>query len=167
MTGPRTTAETLVELEALRQLKARYCLFLDSHSYTDLRRQFTADAVVRGTNTPFARAGSERTLSADEFIDNVQSEHRDHALRFHTLHIPLMSVPSPDQGFALWPFSTFSLRGYYDEEYRREAGVWKICAMHLIVIVPHDLERLEREAARFSEVAADLAAVAGRWGQVQ
>ena len=34
-------------------------------------------------------------------------------------------------------------------------------------ILSERLKRLEREAARFSEVAADLAAVAGRWGQVR
>jgi hypothetical protein len=152
----------LLDIEEIRQLKARYILFLDGHRYTDLRALFTDDVQFRAVGgSPMPQFEGRPFLTLDEWLEAVRTE-RDGKLRFHLVHTPLIELTSDATAHALWPFSSSALRGYYDEEYRREADRWKISSVFTKMIIPHDVTRLEPEAAASSRVEV-IAELGERW----
>jgi SnoaL-like domain len=157
----------LAAREAIREVKARYCLMMDSHCYDRLRSLFTSGATVRVSNISFSLGRPEdEPMPVEAFIAGVASQSSvrgDAGLRFHIVHTPLISVDSPTSARALWPFSSSAIRGHYEEEYRLVGRQWRIHFMSIGVIIADDEARLARESSGYLAVADRLRDLAARW----
>ncbi len=78
---PMTEAD-LVEIEAIKQLKARYCRLLDTKDWSAWRTLFADDFVSDTT-----QAGGKRIEGADEFVAFTRKSLRDQAT-VHQVHAP-------------------------------------------------------------------------------
>lgn len=126
------------DIEAIHQLKARYFRYLDTKRWAELRRQFTDDARFGGTNTPFS--------GADEFVAKTSARLQP-AITVHQGHMPEILLTSDHAARGIWAMFDWvefptpipegrgkGWRGYigyghYEEEYRKEHGVWRISYM--------------------------------------
>ncbi|KUR76658.1 nuclear transport factor 2 family protein [Novosphingobium sp. Fuku2-ISO-50] len=134
--------QTLLAIEDIRAVKARYCRCLDTKDWDGFARLFTDDAVMdvrEDTGNP-PISGIPAIIAQVRFAV-------DHAATSHQVHTPEIALDSPDTAHAVWamqdrvvwqqgqsPVSGIaSITGYgqYHESYRREGGVWKIAALRL------------------------------------
>jgi hypothetical protein len=140
-----TSVEELVEIEAIKQLKARYFRFLDTKQWEAMRGLFTDDAYIEGAR-PYE--------SVDDFIE--ARPFLDRATTTHHGHMPEIVFQTPTTARGIWamfdrvefpePFAEVDFRGvdnrdrrvrgftgtgHYEEEYRKEAGIWKISWLRL------------------------------------
>jgi hypothetical protein len=117
------------ELEALRQLKARYCRLLDTKDWAAWRELF-ADDFVSDT----AEAGGKRIEGADAFVAFVR---RTIAARVtvHQVHAPELELTAPGAARGVWaledlirfaPGLGFRGYGHYHETYEKSAGQWRL-----------------------------------------
>lgn len=132
--------QELRDIEAIKQLKARYFRYMDTKRWADMRRQFTDDARFDGTNV---------TTSVDAFIAALAERHRD-AVTVHHGHMPEIALTGADTARGIWAmydwvehekpiapggraagYLGFIGFGHYEEEYRREGGAWKISFLRL------------------------------------
>jgi hypothetical protein len=132
-----TAAEQLLEIEAIKKLKARYFRLVDTKQWDEWRRLFAEDAVFHGA-VEGARGGP------DPFVDYTRS-HLEQAVTVHHGHMPEIELTSADTARGVWAMvdyvefpsdgTTDALlqRGYghYEEEYRKIAGEWKISSWRL------------------------------------
>lgn len=122
-------ATTLCELEAIKQLKARYCRYLDTKRWDDWRRLFTDDFV-----SDTSQAGGKRISGADDFVAFVR-----HALdkqpTVHQVHAPEITLTSPTTATGVWaledvvrlaPGVNLNGYGHYHETYVKVDGRWLI-----------------------------------------
>jgi len=131
--------ETLIAIEEIKQLKARYFRYVDTKEWELLRTVFTHDCtfgfegVVPGDVSGYA--------SVDDFInglkdilDNVTSVHHGHTpeirLRDHTSATGIWAMTDLLQRPLGHPLSSFTGYGHYHEEYRKE-GEWRIASVYL------------------------------------
>jgi hypothetical protein len=130
--------ERLVAIEAIRHLKARYCLACDGHDWAGYRSLFTDDARIVG-DLPVEGAVEAPSYGADEWTSAVA---RTLLMKsFHTLHQSMIEISGPTSARGLWAYTQRGFGqtgGYYVEEYRKEADDWKISAMRIVAIHPHD-----------------------------
>lgn len=128
------------EIDAIKQLKARYFRFMDTKRWGDLRRQFTDDARFDGTNKP--------VTGPDEFVA-WNSVRLGPATTVHQGHMPEIMLTSEQTAKGIWamfdwvefptPIASGRGKGYrgfigyghYEETYRKEAGIWKISFLRL------------------------------------
>jgi hypothetical protein len=136
-------SERLLEIEAIKRLKARYFRLLDTKQWGEWRLQFCDDCVFEGTSAKFA--------DADEFVDGVS---RNHAVTrtVHHGHMPEIELLSASTARGIWsmmdyvswpkdsPLSRSSVHegmwgflgyGYYQEEYRKVSDGWRISHLRL------------------------------------
>ena len=122
-------AAALLEIEAIKQLKARYCRFLDTKDWDSWRSLFTDDF-----RSDTAQAGGKVIVGADEF---VAFTHRSLGARatVHQVHAPEIELLSPTAARAVWALEDVvrlapgvNLRGYghYRETYAKRDGRWLI-----------------------------------------
>ncbi|AWB33162.1 nuclear transport factor 2 family protein [Orrella marina] len=127
---------------AIHQLKARYCRYVDTKQWAQLRTLFTDDARFEGFGS--APDGS----SADQFVAGV-SKRLETAISVHHCHMPELAFNGEGQAKGIWAMQDFLqwpspivLReapdavgftgyGHYEEAYRRENDQWLICFMRL------------------------------------
>lgn len=131
MTG---TLDILLNLEELRQLKARYCRYVDTKQWGAWRSIFTEDVEFDGLSAPFS--------SLDEFI-SVQQERLADAVSVHHCHTAELEIIGERSATGIWAMSDyveypwederrgFIGYGFYEEEYRREGGLWKISRLRM------------------------------------
>lgn len=128
------------EIDAIKQLKARYFRYMDTKRWSDLRRQFTDDARFDGTNKPVP--------GPDEFVA-WNTVRLGPAITVHQGHMPEILLTSLSTAKGIWSmfdwvefeqpiesgrgkgYRGFTGYGHYEEEYRKEAGVWKIAFLRL------------------------------------
>lgn len=131
--------ERLLDLEAIKQLKARYFLYVDTKQWDSWRELFTEDVVVEGTRQPVGAA-------RDAFVDGVRSA-LEGVQTCHHGHMPIIELTGPNTARGVWamfddlrfpPGHQWSdgyprLLGYghYEEEYRKDGGAWRISFMRL------------------------------------
>src|SRR5690242_7204267 len=82
--------ETLVELEALRLLKARYFRCVDTKAWADYAELFEADVKVEIPNDGDGYAWSDR----ETFIDNT-AKSLEGVVTVHHGHMPELELTSP------------------------------------------------------------------------
>ena len=120
-------ATTLREIEAIKQLKARYCRLLDTKDWQAWRRLF-ADDFVSDTSP----AGGKVITGADEFVAFTRRSLRNQPT-VHQVHAPEIELTSPTTARGVWALEDVvrfglgvNLRGYghYTETYAKIDGVW-------------------------------------------
>ncbi|MFQ3894818.1 nuclear transport factor 2 family protein [Sphingobium sp. R-7] len=132
--------ETLIAIEAIKVVKAKYFRYVDTRDWDGLRSIFAADAQL---DVPEAGTGvRDIEQSLKIFADVLEG-----AVSVHFGHMPEIEITSPTTARAIWPmddriyWSTekasalgyAKLRGFghYHETYTRIDGAWRIQTMRL------------------------------------
>lgn len=127
MTDDSTSA--LVEIEQIKQLKARYCRLLDTKDWTAWRALFTDDFL-----SDTAESGGKVIEGADHFVAFTRKSLRDQAT-VHQVHAPEIELTSATTARGVWALEDVvrfgpgvNLRGYghYHETYEKVDGNWFI-----------------------------------------
>jgi hypothetical protein len=121
----------LVELELLKQLKARYCRLLDAKDWAAWRQLF-ADDFVSDTS----QAGGKVIHGADEFVAFTRNSLKKQSQpTAHQVHAPELELTSQSTAKGIWALEDvvrlapgINLRGYghYHETYEKVDGHWLI-----------------------------------------
>jgi hypothetical protein len=121
---------SLVEIEAIKQLKARYCRFLDTKDWQAWRGLFADDF-----HSDTASAGGTVIEGADEFVAFTRKALRKRShVTAHQVHAPEIELTSDTTARGIWALEDVvrllpgvNLRGYghYHETYIKVDGQWK------------------------------------------
>ncbi len=132
----------LADIEAIRQLKARYFRLMDQKRWDEMRQVFTADVEVR---TPDDTGDDSPIRGNDAFVDMLVSMIGE-VITVHHGHMSEITFDSDNGDVAsgvwsmedhLWWPPQCGLghmwgSGWYEETYRRcEDGEWRIASMYL------------------------------------
>lgn len=134
--------QTLLTIEQIRAVKARYCRMLDTKDWEGFARLFTTDAVMDVRED----TGNDRIAGLAAIVAQVRFA-VDHAATSHQVHSGEITLTGPDTATGVWAMQDrvvwqagkspvpgiASITGYgqYHESYRCEAGEWKIAALRL------------------------------------
>jgi hypothetical protein len=125
------------DLEAIRQLKARYFRFMDTKRWDELAQLFTADADIDMT-----AEGSTHTTTVADFMTMLRSAIEE-VVTVHHGHMPEIELTSPDTATGVWamedhlwwpegsPIRHLHGYGHYHDGYRRTDDGWRIASMRL------------------------------------
>lgn len=123
--------DTLQDIEALKQLKARYCRLLDAKDWTAWRDLFTDDFV-----SDTSESGGKLIAGADAFVAFVRGTlGTPQRKTVHQVHAPELALTSDTTAHGIWALEDLvrlatglNLRGYghYHETYEKIAGEWRI-----------------------------------------
>ncbi|MCV7370152.1 DUF4440 domain-containing protein [Mycolicibacterium duvalii] len=122
------------DIEAIKQLKARYCRLLDTKQWSQWRTLFVDD--FRSDTSP---AGGKLIVGADEFVAFTRHSLGDRAT-VHQVHAPEIEVTSATTARAVWALEDVvrlapgvNLRGYghYHETYEKRDGRWQFTSSTL------------------------------------
>lgn len=126
-----TDTTTLLEIEAIKRLKARYCRLLDGKDWQAWRQLFTDDFVSDTSN-----AGGKVIEGADEFVAFTRRNLRKPSqVTAHQVHAPEIELTSATTANGVWALEDVvrlapgvNLRGYghYHETYVKIDGQWLI-----------------------------------------
>jgi len=128
------TEADLVEIEAIKQLKACYCRLLDTKDWTAWRELF-ADDFVSDTSP----SGGKVIHGADEFVAFTRKSLRDQPT-VHQVHAPEIELTSATTARGVWALEDvvrfgpgLNLRGYghYHETYAKLDGRWRFTSSTL------------------------------------
>lgn len=130
----------LLDIEAIKQVKGKYTLYMDTKEWDAWRELFTPDLVVEGTLQP-------PDATRDAFVDGVRAL-LEGVQSCHQVHSPIIEFTAPNSARVVWSmfddlrFPEGHARsdgyprrlgyGHYEEEYRRDDGQWRICFMRLV-----------------------------------
>src|ERR1700742_3514581 len=125
-------ATALLEIEAIKQLKARYCRLLDTKDWQGWRRLFTDDFL-----SDTSQAGGKVIRGADEFVAFTRKGVGDRATA-HQVHAPEIELASTARGIwaledvvRLAPGVNLRAYGHYHETYEKADGQWRITSSRL------------------------------------
>ncbi|WNG89477.1 nuclear transport factor 2 family protein [Mycobacterium sp. ITM-2016-00317] len=154
----------LAEIEAVKQLKARYCRYLDTKEWDGWRSLFADDL-----HSDTSRAGGKVIVGADEFVAFTRKSLGDRAT-VHQVHAPEIELTSPTTARAVWALEDvvrlgpgINLRGYghYRETYQKIDGRWLITASTLtrlredifnVAVSVYVSDRMKRAAGRIGRL---------------
>ena len=121
------------DIEAIKQLKARYFRTMDTQDWAAMREVFTDDVVVDSTES-----GGEVMSGADAFVTFLQGAIGE-ALTVHHGHMPEIELTSSTSATGIWALQDLirwpdgtELTGYghYHETYEKVGGevdgAWRI-----------------------------------------
>ena len=117
------------DLEAIKQLKARYFRTMDSKDWAAMRAVFTDDVVMDTTG-----AGGRLVTGADEFMAGLQ-EVLAGATTVHHGHMPEIELTSATTATGIWALHDIVIwptgmrldgYGHYHETYEKADEVWRI-----------------------------------------
>jgi hypothetical protein len=148
--------QRLLDIEAIKQLKARYCLLLDAQEWDQLRTLFT--------DKLRAEVGSGNYDTADAFVDRLRANLTGES-HVHYAYMPIIELAGPGEARGLWAFSNRGALGHYQEEYTKRDGGWKISAIKMTWIYPPNEELLRTRKGAFPEVADHWHQVAAGWSK--
>ncbi len=129
-------------ISAIGVLKARYCRFIDTKQWDALRNLFVPDARFEGLGS------APQGATLDRFISGI-SERFALATSVHHCHMPDIVLLDENTArgtwammdYVQWPQGVhvaevpghpgFFGYGYYEEEYSRRDGSWKIAVLRL------------------------------------
>jgi len=125
--------KVLEDIEAIRQLKARYWRFIDNKLWDDLAGCFAEDVVLTvpsGTEEDIKIEGRTALLG---FLKEVLGES---VLTTHQGHQSEIEITNETTAKGIWVLRDYNVdsqankiydgRGYYEEAYIKENGEWKI-----------------------------------------
>ena len=131
------------DLEAIRQLKARYCRFLDAKDVESWRGVFTTDVVVKLDMAVSTGGADPMTAPAVEGVDNfvpMVMGSLENAATMHHCHTPEITLTSPTTATGIWAMEDLLVfadghelhgAGHYHETYEKLDGIWRIKTLHL------------------------------------
>lgn len=133
---PATLGSTveLTEIEAIKQLKARYCRLLDTKQWDAWRTLFTDDFI-----SDTAESGGKVIAGADHFVAFTRKSLRSQPT-VHQVHAPEIELTSATTADGVWALEDVvrfgpgvNLRGYghYTETYEKVDGRWLISSSKL------------------------------------
>jgi uncharacterized protein (TIGR02246 family) len=117
------------DLEAIKQLKARYFRTMDQKDWDGMRRVFCDDVVMDTT-----ASGGGVVTGADTFIEFLRKAIAD-VITVHHGHMPEITLISPTTATGIWAMEDMlrwpdgrELHGYghYAETYEKQGGAWRI-----------------------------------------
>ncbi|OBG60489.1 MULTISPECIES: nuclear transport factor 2 family protein [unclassified Mycobacterium] len=124
-------AATLLDIESIKQLKARYCRYLDNKDWAAWRTVFTDDFV-----SDTAEAGGKVIEGADEFVSFTRKAlGRPAQATAHQVHAPEITLTSATTARGVWAVQdvvrfgagvTLVGYGHYHETYENVDGQWFI-----------------------------------------
>jgi uncharacterized protein (TIGR02246 family) len=135
------------DVEAIRQLKARYFRTMDTKQWDEMRLVFADDVIMDTT-----ASGGGVVTGAEEFTEFLRETLSD-VVTVHHGHMPEIEVTSPTtatgtwalQDLLVWPDGT-RLEGYghYHETYEKIEDDWRIASstltrLHMDVIAAEDV----------------------------
>jgi hypothetical protein len=157
--------EDLVEIEAIRQLKVRYCLGLDSKDWTLYRSCFAAGARLGG-GVPGSDSREPQLVGPDEWVAIVAATIGT-VKTLHTVHGSIVEIIGPDHARGLWQYTQRGwgrTGGYYTEQYVKENGAWKIASMLITPIFANaGDDPTECSPGSFDEIAAVWPPLSSPW----
>ena len=123
----------LVEIEHIKQLKARYFRFMDTKDWDRWGEVFTDSATLQYGPDP------GEVFEGKTAIVNGLSDILKDSVTVHHGHMPEIEIIGPTTATGVWAMEDFvdmpelSLKGYghYEEEYIKENGQWKIAKLRL------------------------------------
>jgi len=127
-------AASLLEIEAIKQLKARYCRYLDTKDWQMWRGIFIDDFL-----SDTSQAGGTVIRGADEFVAFTRRGVGERATA-HQVHAPEIELTSATTARGIWALEDVvrlapgvNLRGYghYHETYEKVDGQWRITSSKL------------------------------------
>jgi len=117
------------DVEAIKQLKARYFRTMDTKDWPGMRAVFTDDVVMDTTSS-----GGGVISGADEFLAFLEPTLRD-VVTVHHGHMPEIALTSPTTATGIWSMEDMlrwldgtEMHGYghYHETYEKTDGGWRI-----------------------------------------
>ena len=118
------------DIEAIKQLKGRYCRLMDTKDWDGYRRVFTDDVTMDTTD-----AGGNVITGADDFVEFLVGVIGD-AVTVHQCHTPEIGVSfAKKSATGIWAMEDMlrypdgtELHGYghYHEVYEKQDGEWRI-----------------------------------------
>jgi uncharacterized protein (TIGR02246 family) len=117
------------DLEAIRQLKARYFRTMDTKDWAGMRQVFTHDVVL-----DTSEAGGGVVSGADEFMTFLQ-EVLSGAVTVHQGHMPEIELTSSTTATGIWALNDVVIwpdgtrltgYGHYHETYEKVGDDWRI-----------------------------------------
>lgn len=160
-------AATLLAIEAIKQLKARYCRYLDTKDWAAWRTVFSDDFV-----SDTAEAGGKVIEGADEFVAFTRKAlGRRAQATAHQVHSPEITLTSATTARGVWalqdvvrfgPGVTLVGYGHYHETYENIAGQWfikssKLTRLREDIVTPvyslYVSDRIRRAIGRVATVA--------------
>lgn len=125
----------LADIEAIKQLKARYFRLMDTKRWSEWREVLSEDCVLEYSGGPDIRM--EGRDAVVDFVSGALGE----SVSVHQGHMPEIEITGPTTARGTWAMSDVvewagdmrpnSLRGFghYDDEYVKENGAWRIRQM--------------------------------------
>ena len=155
-------ATALMEIEAIKQLKARYCRYLDTKDWSAWRGIFTDDFL-----SDTSSAGGKVIRGADHFVAYVRKT-LEKQPTVHQVHAPEIELTSPTTARGVWalndvvrlaPGLNLDGFGHYHETYEKTDGQWRITSSKLTRLRTDILNPLfsVRISDRMNRTAAKLA----------
>ena len=122
------------DIEAIRQLKARYFRTLDTKDWDGMRQVFSDDVVMDTT-----AAGGSRIEGADEFMAFLRAT-LEGTVTVHQGHMPEIDLTSDTTANGIWALHDIVIWpngmrldgfGHYHETYEKGADGWRIASSTL------------------------------------
>jgi uncharacterized protein (TIGR02246 family) len=124
-------AAELLEIEAIKRLKARYCRHLDAKDWSAWRDIFTDDFV-----SDTSAAGGQVIVGADDFVAYIRKTlGKPSQPTVHQVHAPEIDLVSATTARGVWalqdvvrlaPGVNLNGYGHYHETYEKQDGQWRI-----------------------------------------
>jgi hypothetical protein len=117
------------DIEAIKQLKARYFRTMDTKNWAAMRQVFADDLVIDTTSS-----GGGVVTGADAFMAFLQKAIGD-VITVHHGHMPEIELTSATTAKGIWSMEDMlrwpdgrELHGYghYEETYEKQRGGWRI-----------------------------------------
>ena len=137
MTDTHEQVQALLDIEAIKQLKARYFRLMDLKQWDDWGLVFATDCVMEVPEADLVNTGRE------QIVANVSGALVG-ARTCHHGHMPEIQLTGDDTARGVWAMFDYvewdeqdgariGLQGYghYREEYKREDGEWRIARTRL------------------------------------
>ncbi len=122
------------DIEAIKQLKARYFRTMDTKDWDGMRAVFTDDVVMDTTES-----GGGVVTGADDFMAFLRETLAD-VVTVHHGHMPEITLTSATTATGVWAMedrlrwpdgTTLHGFGHYHDTYEQSSGTWRIASSKL------------------------------------